>query len=355
MFHSVLAPSRLRAGFSRAWLLWIATSCALTVNAQTRRSLDMDANNVGNGGAGTIAGHIYYPGGRPFDQRIQVRLQSMNGEQVTFSNENGAFAFARLTAGTYSIQLEAGKEYEPVKETTEILGQRRNAIGSGQVVPVYINLKLKVTVVEKAGTIDASLAGFPDAALKLYKDARALAQSGEREKAIEILGQAIEKYPTFMMAYNEKGFQYLQLNHPEKALEPLEAAIRISPEAFTPRLNYGVALLQTGSFIGSILELQHALENHDSSCYAHLYLGVAFLNIEFPADAERELGRAIQIGGDEAIIAHRYLGGLYARRGDKLRAADELEAYLRLSPKAADGEHIRKVIDALRKGSEAKK
>jgi tetratricopeptide (TPR) repeat protein len=315
----------------------------------------MDANNVGNGGAATITGRIYYPGGRPFDQRVAVRLQSINGEQMAFSNENGAFTFARLSPGTYSVQLDAGKEYETARETVEVRGPRRNAIGSGEIVPVYINLKLKVTAVEKAGTVDANLAGVPEAALKMYKEARTLAQSGERAKAIELLDKAIEKAPEFMMAYNEKGVQYLQLSQPQKAIEPLEAAIKLSPEAFQPRINYGVALLQIGRTISSILELRQALENHDSSCRAHLYLGLAYLNVDLNADAEGELQRALKIGGDESIVAHRYLGGLYARQGDKVRAVEEFETYMRLSPKAAESEHIRVIIDSLHKRSEADK
>src|SRR5262249_52190129 len=191
-----LTPSQGRAGAFKACLLLII-SISTAANAQTRRGIDMEANNVGNGGAGAITGHIYYPGGRPFDQRVAVRLQSLNGEQVTFANENGTFAFARLSPGTYYIQLDAGKEYEPARETVEILGQRRNSIGSGVVVPVYINLKLKITAVEKAGTIDASIAGVPEAAIKLYREARALGQNGERTKAIELLDKAIKICPDF--------------------------------------------------------------------------------------------------------------------------------------------------------------
>jgi tetratricopeptide (TPR) repeat protein len=355
MFRSLLTPPRMHSGFYVTFALSIAIISSTTVKGQSRRGVDMDANNVGNGGSATITGRIYYPGGRPFDQRIAVRLQSLNGEQIAFSNENGAFTFARLTAGTYSITLDAGKEYDTARETVEVRGPRRNSIGSGEIVPVYINLKLKVAAVEKAGIVDANLAGVPEAALKLYKEARALGQSGNRVKAIELLDKAIEKAPDFMMAYNEKGSQYLQLNQPQKAIEPLEAAVRLSPEAFMPRINYGIALLQSGRTISSILELRQALQNHDSSCLAHLYLGVAYLSLELNADAEWELQRAVKIGGDDSIVAHRYLGGLYARQGDKSRAADELETYIRLSPKAAEGPHIRKIIETLHKGSEANK
>jgi tetratricopeptide (TPR) repeat protein len=355
MFLSARTPSCLRRCFHVVSFVLIAAICAISVNGQIRRGVDLDANNAGNGGAGTITGHIYYPGGRPFDQRISVRLQSLAGEQMTFSNENGNFTFARLSPGTYSIQLDAGKEYEMARETVEIMGQRRSSIGSAVVVPVYINLKVKVTAVEKAGTVDASMAGITDEALKSLKEAKAIGQAGEREKAVELLDKIIGKYPTFMLAHNEKGFQYLQMSQPQKAIEPLEAALKLSPRAFAPRVNYGIALLQSGRLISSILELRQALENHDSSCYAHLYLGVAYLNVDLDVDAEKELAHAIQLGGDDSIAAHKYLGGLYGRQGDKARAADELETYLRLAAKAADAEQVRKAIDGLRKAIEAKK
>src|SRR5215471_452952 len=231
MFHSLLAPPRIPAGIQVIFGILLATFCSMAVNGQARRGVDLEANNVGNGGIATITGRIFYPGGRPFDQRVAVRLQSINGEQMAFSNENGAFTFARLSAGTYSILLDAGKEYETARETVEVRGQRRNSIGSGEIVPVYINLKLKVTPVEKAGTVDANLAGVPEAALKLYKEARAAAQSGDRAKALDLLDEAIEKAPDFMMADYEKGVQYLQLNQPQRAIEPLETAIKLSPGA----------------------------------------------------------------------------------------------------------------------------
>jgi len=190
MFSSLLTPSQM---LYRACVLSVVMVWAVGINGQSRRGVDMEANNVGNGGSATIMGHIYYPGGRPFDQRVAVRLQSLNGEQISFSNENGAFTFARLSPGTYSIQLDAGKEYETARETVQILGQRRSSIGTGEIVPVYINLKLKVTAVEKAGTVDASLAGVPEAALRLYKEARVLAQNGDRIGAISMLDKAIDK------------------------------------------------------------------------------------------------------------------------------------------------------------------
>jgi regulator of sirC expression with transglutaminase-like and TPR domain len=46
--------------------------------------------------------------------------------------------------------------------------------------------------------------------------------------------------------------------------------------------------------------------------------------------------------------AHKYLGGILWQKGDLKRAADELEMYVKLSPKAPDVEQIKGTIKQLR-------
>ena len=72
------------------------------------------------------------------------------------------------------------------------------------------------------------------------------------------------------------------------------------------------------------------------------------IRLERRDEAEKELQRAIAIGGDEASLAHRYLGALYVERGEKERAIAELETYLKLMPKAQDANQIREIIKGLR-------
>jgi regulator of sirC expression with transglutaminase-like and TPR domain len=47
-------------------------------------------------------------------------------------------------------------------------------------------------------------------------------------------------------------------------------------------------------------------------------------------------------------VAHKYLGGIYWGLRDYKRAANELETYLKLVPKAADAERTRAAIKDLR-------
>jgi regulator of sirC expression with transglutaminase-like and TPR domain len=65
-------------------------------------------------------------------------------------------------------------------------------------------------------------------------------------------------------------------------------------------------------------------------------------------EAEKELRRAVNLGGTQLGLAHKYLGGIYWGRGEYRQAADELETYLRLTPNAQDAERVRGTIKELR-------
>jgi hypothetical protein len=73
---------------------------------------------------------------------------------------------------------------------------------------------------------------------------------------------------------------------------------------------------------------------------AHLYLGIV-LSVQRKLDeGQREL--ALKSNSPEVTLAHRYIGGVLYERREYSRAADELETYLRLVPKAPIGRRCSK-------------
>ena len=140
------------------------------------------------------------------------------------------------------------------------------------------------------------------------------------------------------------------------AVTTLQTAVRVAPEDFIPRLNYGIALLQKKEFTAAEEQLRIVLQKNDSAATAHMYLGIALLHQQSagPGDqkryteAEKELQRAVQLGGDQIASAHYYLAGIYWRNGQHRLAADELETYLKLAPNAPDAERTRATIKELR-------
>jgi regulator of sirC expression with transglutaminase-like and TPR domain len=65
-------------------------------------------------------------------------------------------------------------------------------------------------------------------------------------------------------------------------------------------------------------------------------------------EAQKEFEAAVSSNSSEVAAAHRYLGGIYWGNRDYKRAADELEAYLKLSPNAPDAEKTKQAIKELR-------
>lgn len=298
----------------------------------------------------TIQGSIHFPSGRKLDRRLQVRITGATGGNLfTMTDDNGSFTFRRLAGGKYFIIIDAGREFEPVQETVDIIDPPLRS-QSGQTITIQIQLRYLREAIPPPGVVDASLLSIPKPALELYGKALKAAEKGDGKGSVKLLKSALAIHPQFMLAYNELGVQYLRLNQLDDAVKSLRTAIEIAPDAFTPRLNYGIALLQRKQFPESVAELRRALELKDGSALAQLYLGRALLSTGDYAQAEKEFRRAVELGGDDVVVARRYLAAIYIEMGENERALKELEEYMRLNPKAKDADQIREIMKKLRVG-----
>ena len=312
--------------------------------------------STGTGGSHLITGKIYFPSGRRAEGVIQVKLESFSaGEITTLADANGAFTFASLSPGNYTVVVNA-EGYEIAREGVTIdsdlnLSRAGISVNTPQRrYTVIVNLQPKRGSENQAGAavINAALAEVPEAARNLYEKALQLEQSNNIANAIDNLKAAISLYPKFPQALNELGVQYLKLGQPYKAVEPLRAASKLTPEAPLPKLNLGIALLETRQFTEAETQLREVLKLNDAIPTAHMYLGIATVKLRNYPEAEKELRRAIELGGNQIVLAHYYLGGIYWQARDYRRAVDELETYLRLSPNAPDAERVKTTIKDLR-------
>ena len=346
----MISPATRRArAFVRAAFLFALLAAAHDLRAQTDTGVDSEPGDPGMGGAHTIQGRVFAPSGRQLGRRVRVRLGGVRGESSVMSDDNGAFTFRRLNAGTYRLTVEAGREFETAAETIDVIDSPLRNRRAGQIVSVQIQLQSKrEDGTGKPGTINAALAAIPPEARELYEKALASAKAGKRKRAVEELKQAVSIYPKFTLALNELGVQYLNLGETERAAETLRSALTLEPDAFVLRLNYGIVLLQRKRFAEAEEELSRALRLSDTSFAAHLYRGRALIGLARYEEAERECLRALALGGDAARMAHRYLGAIHIERGETARAVEALETYLRLDPKAAEAAQIRALVKQLR-------
>jgi Tfp pilus assembly protein PilF len=317
-------------------------------------------DSTGTGGKHRIQGRIYFPSGRRSDvSAVKVTLESTSSESLSLiADLNGSFTFNSIAPGSYTLTVDAGKDYEIARESVYVEGPVRSRTASADLaradVPrifnVIFNLRLKRGVSEDGspGVVNAALANLPKPAVDMYEKALESARAGDSAKAVEQLKEALRYYPEFALALNELGVQYLKLGQADKAAEAFRSSLRIKPDEFTARLNYGIALLEIKDAAEAEAQLRQALKKNDSSWTAHMYLGIALIKLHNYDEAEKELARTLVIAGDNLGLPHYYLGGIYWHKGEHRRAADELEKYLRLAPKAPDAERVRATIKDLR-------
>ena len=310
----------------------------------------------GTGGQHSISGRLVFPSGQRADVRLRIRLESTGaGDRTLLSDNNGSFSFQNLVPGNYTVVVEGGDNFEDVREPVFIESATRQIPGSVRVsrpFTVQVYLRPKQAEVSKPGVLNAALANVPKAAVEHYDKGLEFVRQDDAEKAIEEFKKAIELYPNFGLALNELGVQYLKRGYLEQAAEVLQKLIALSPDAVEPRLNYGIVLVNQKKFAEAEVQFRELLKHSDSVFTAHMYLGISLISGKKYQEAETHLRKAVELGGAKAALAHYYLGGLYWQTGGFRQAADELEQYLKLEPKAANAERVRNTIRELRAKSE---
>jgi Tfp pilus assembly protein PilF len=338
--------------FIRLWLAALVACglCAVAARAQGDEG-GIETGDPGTGGHHTIQGRLYLPSGRQLDRRLRVRLSSIRGgDNSTLTDDTGNFTFRRLAAGTYTVTVEGGREFETATERVDIIAGSRQSDQSGQVYTVQIRLAEKRAASDpsRPGVVSATPEAMPAGARERYAKALEASAAGDHKKAVKELKAAVDLYPPFPLAFNELGAQYMLLGQLGEAAGAFASGVKLAPDAPVLRVNYGILLIRQRKYREAEEQLARAVALDEKNAAARLHRGNALIRLGRGAEAESELRQAVKLGGPAAALAHRYLGALYVERGDDTRAAAELEEYLRLAPDAADAAQVRAVLAGLK-------
>ena len=335
----------------RAWFRRLQHPLTISALLIVFIGFDTFAQSDAGGSRNTIQGDIITPNGQRLDHPIIVWLSSNRGETSTTSNGNGSFFFRQLGGGRFTVRVDAGDAYERATEVVDITDS--GTIGTmsrlGQIYSVQIHLRLKAGPPITKGVISAN--DPPQAALDLYNKALESVKEGHRDKAIEQLKGALAIHPTFAAALNGLGVQYLKMGNHQAALEAFTRALKITPDSFILHLNCGISLFSLNKPAEAEAQFAAALTKNEASGSAHLYHARALIALNRLNDAEKDLKRALEIGGDDVKLAHRYLAGIYVEKGENVEAVKELELYLKLSPDSKETDQIKNLIKELNKKS----
>ena len=297
----------------------------------------------------TIQGDIITPNGTRLDHPVMVWVSSNRGELSTTSNGNGSFVFRQLGGGRFTVRVDAGEAYEEATEVVDITdsGSTGNISRMGQIYSVQIHLRPKSGATITKGVISAN--DPPKSAVDLYNKALDSVKDGHRDRAIEQLKGALAIAPTFVAALNGLGVQYMKMGNHQAAVEAFTSGIKIAPDSFILHLNCGISLLGLNKPAEAETQFAAALAKNEASGSARLYHARVLIALNRLNDAENDLKRALEIGGDDVKLAHRYLAWIYVEKGENVEAVKQLELYLKLSPDSKESEQIRNLIKELNK------
>jgi tetratricopeptide (TPR) repeat protein len=308
------------------------------------------STDTGLGGVNTISGTIVSSSGQRIEKRVSIRLRSVTkGDRLSATDDYGNFAFRGLPSGDYVVLIEKEQDFEPLSQNVTII--QPNGMPP-QTYYLNLRLQLKGRVEAKPGVLNAEFANVPKPALVHYDKAVEQAKNGDHPGAVEELKLAIKEYPSFMLAFNQLGVQYLTLNQLENADEAFRSALKITPDAFGVLVNRGIANFMMKRYGEAVPILRKALAKNDQSAVGHYFLGQSLANLGLFDEAETELQASVKLDKEKMKEAYRILAIIYASRGAKKQAADELEAYLKLAPDTPDADKLKEKILQLRASNE---
>jgi tetratricopeptide (TPR) repeat protein len=266
--------------------------------------------------------------------------------QQTMTASDGRYRFSRIGAGTYFVVAKPNStQFRGAVRRVELIDTGR----SGPAANEKVDFSLEA-VARRDGMSGIVFAQeVPAEAIAKFEHALEGLAKKKTAQAIQDLNEALRIFPNYFMAAQQLGLTYVEIEDYQKAIPPLVKAIEINGKAGASFLGLGIASLKLGRADLALEALERAKAFDEKSFRVHFYLGLTQLELNRLEAAESSLKTAYQLGGPtKAASARLYLASIYTKRGQNRRAIDELEGYLRDSPKAANALSVRQAISNLK-------
>ena len=250
--------------------------------------------------------------------------------------EGGRAVFENVSSGRYSVQVTAGGY---ARATEEI-----DFVGGGGGETLYVTMKPDAPEGKPSESAPGPAVLAPKAQKEMEKALEAL-RGGKMEEAHKHLDEAYRLAPAHPDVNFLFGLYASQNNDWTQAKAYWTKAITYYPQHLLAQISLSDALLRDNKPAEAVPHLKKALEIDANSWRAHAFLADAELRMGSAEEAVREANRAIALGHEKAGPVQPLLARALAAQGNRERAMQVLEAYLREQPGDAEAQ---KQLAALR-------
>ncbi|MFL6332563.1 MAG: tetratricopeptide repeat protein [Pyrinomonadaceae bacterium] len=323
-------------------LAGLAFCCALAAGV---RAQDHEAEEHVSADPNTavIQGRVTLPSGFAAKRYVRITLSNTHSVLSTlYTNSSGEFQLRNLAEGVYYVQAEVQDgSFDPVG--------RRVELGRGLTVQLTLELRENTSpaATVRAGARVVSAAelqqSVPPAAKKQYELGLKSVGKGNFQQAAGHFEEALSLYPEYLAARNDLGAQYLKLKRIDEAEKQFQTVLARDPKNFNGVFNLGLVQVERHDYAGAISQLNQAIALDASRSVARLWLGFAMLEMGDVPGAEKELLKALVMGGPECAAANYHLARINLGRGDSAEAARYLGVYLEEAPKGEYAEEARQL------------
>jgi tetratricopeptide (TPR) repeat protein len=295
--------------------------------------------------------------------RASVTLEVNGGmADQTVTNNEGDFAFSGLTDTSYVVVVSAS-DYNTASESVQfVMIPSGNSMGETRTVEITLSAK---------GGVRPPRAGLnfvqdvPRPAREAFDAGRKLARENRVPEAVASYERAIQLFPDYFDARFVLASELAREGHFDDAIKHLDEARRVNPKDDRVYDLFARILMQQGKYAVAARIFAEAARLNPADPQYPLSEGTALIEQASSIDPARSpaakdernfaldealkaLDRAYTLSNKKSAEVHRQLARLYEKKGDRSRAADELEQYLRKTPDAKNADAIREAIKKLR-------
>jgi tetratricopeptide (TPR) repeat protein len=302
-----------------------------------------------------VFGRVSLPDGKPA-ARVKVYLETVNGvKRDVLTDDQGYYEIRGLSGGRFRMNAVNPNDSTMYSDTAESDSTR--AYANRLQINIYLRYPMHGKKDAPPGTVNAAEAAqeIPKPARKAYEQGLKYQKENQAEKAMISFNQAIELYPAYFQALTERGNLLMQYNRLAEALAEFERALQINGQ-YSPALRgAGYCNIQQRKYEEALGQLEKSLVYEPRVALTHMLVGYANLSLNRYEQAKSSLQQALKLGADNVVRARVYLAEVLAHEQKFKEAADEIRAYLRVRPEAADAASLRKMEEDWRARSKAVK